>query len=120
MDVDDIPPVTLSDLYTGYEEMVLVVDAVSGVLANDTDDLATGLVAYLLSTTNSGTLQLSGDGSFVYDPDVNVCGTDNFSYYAFDGINSGATTLVTIQIVCINDIPAVSDASGSVAENALT
>ena len=70
----------------------------SGVLNGDYDPDGNTLSAVLLSGPNHGVLTLNGDGSFTYTPDDGFSGTDTFSYEAWDGSLSSASTLVTIDV----------------------
>ena len=54
----------LPDSYTTPEDQVLIVDAQSGLLANDGNDDTGILTVTLLVQPAHGTLQLNGDGSF--------------------------------------------------------
>jgi VCBS repeat-containing protein len=118
--INDNTPLAVADSYTGFEDMTLVVGTVSGVLVNDTDGDGDALSASGDTLPATGSLSLTADGSFVYDPDPETCGEDSFTYHAFDGTSSSAPVIVTIHVVCSNDIPVVDDASGSVAEDAIT
>ena len=60
-------------------------DAISGVLANDTDADGDVLAASLLTDVSHGTLTLNADGSFTYTPDADFFGTDTFDYTVSDG-----------------------------------
>jgi PKD repeat protein len=103
--VNDAPTAT-GETYEATEEIQLAVDAVSGVLANDSDvDVGDTLTAVLNSTTSNGTLDLNPDGSFTYDPNLNFQGTDTFTYHAFDGDLPSATVTVTINVANTNDAP---------------
>jgi VCBS repeat-containing protein len=89
-------------------------------LANDSDADGDLFTAVLSSTTTSGVLSLSGDGSFTYDPIADRCGVDSFGYYADDGVLTSSVATVTINIVCVNDAPIIDAATGDVDEDATT
>jgi hypothetical protein len=74
----------------------------------------------LVSTVTTGTLNLSGSGVFTYDPLQNFCGSDTFTYYADDGVFTSATVAVTIDVLCINDLPQIDDEMVSIAEDMIT
>jgi len=89
-----VPPALLPDLmadsYSTSQGATLVVPAVNGVLGNDTagaDSKPTSLKAVAFSglSVNSGTVTLSGDGSFTYIPSAAFVGTDTFTYRANNG-----------------------------------
>ena len=97
--IDDDPqngPMASDDAYSARIGETLVVDAASGVLANDSDVEGDAISAELLTTTGNGTLQLRADGSFEYIPAAGFTGTDSFTYRAFDGIGYSMPATVTI------------------------
>jgi VCBS repeat-containing protein len=103
-------PVAVSDSYTATEDATLVVNAVEGVLANDTDADQELLSALISALPANGSVTLSTDGSFVYTPLADFNGTDTFTYQASDGRGSSSATSVTINVTPINDAPvAVAD-----------
>ena len=64
---DDSPnsePVAVADSYTVDEDQSLIIDAVGGVLGNDTDADNDSLTAAGRTTASNGTLTLATDGSF--------------------------------------------------------
>ena len=70
--------------------------AAPGVLANDVTVL--GSIAVLDSQPSHGSVSLSSNGGYTYDPDPGYVGTDVFRYHGFDGLLSTNTTTVTITI----------------------
>ncbi|MFW9968042.1 MAG: Ig-like domain-containing protein, partial [Candidatus Thorarchaeota archaeon] len=98
------PPVASDDFYTTNEDVVLDVDAMNGVLANDNDINGDFLTAVLLSGPTHGSLSLNADGSFTYTPDPNWYGTDSFAYEVSDGeLTDNAIVIITVNSV--NDAP---------------
>jgi LPXTG-motif cell wall-anchored protein len=59
----------------------------------------------LATGTNSGTLTLNADGSFVYSPNTGFTGFDTFSYYAEESPGVGAGGFVVISVVNSTPIP---------------
>ncbi|HZF04437.1 MAG TPA: Ig-like domain-containing protein [Patescibacteria group bacterium] len=106
------PPVARDDAYTLAEDTTLVVPAVQGVLANDTDTDADALSAVKPSTVVAepahGTLTLNANGSFTYRPAANFNGTDSFVYTTTDG-RLGDDAVVTLTIGPVNDAPLAAD-----------
>jgi VCBS repeat-containing protein len=105
-------PVANNDAYTTSEDMTLIVpsvgvlsngDPVAGVLANDTDAEGDTLTAVIVSDTTHGTLSLNSDGSFIYTPDADYYGLDNFTYSAVDGSDTGNVATVNINITPVSD-----------------
>lgn len=94
------PPVATDDEYEVNEDGTLVVDAVSGVLQNDTDPNMDPLsVSQVVSGPSHGTLTWNPDGSFVYTPFADFSGTDNFTYEVSDGKGGLDTATVTIDVL---------------------
>ncbi len=72
--------------------------AATGVLAGDSDEDGDPLTAVLLAGPAAGTLTISADGSFMYEPLPGFVGTIQFSYIANDGTASGNVATVTIVV----------------------
>ena len=90
-------PTSLADSYSTTVDQTLNV-AASGVLSNDFDPDGDPLTAVLVMGTMNGSLSLSSDGSFNYTPNPSFSGQDSFTYQPNDGMNSGTTTSVTIDV----------------------
>jgi parallel beta-helix repeat protein/VCBS repeat-containing protein len=115
------PPVANNDTYSTTEDTQIVVNAASGVRANDTDvDNANSTLTTVLQTTVShGTLVFNSDGSFTYTPAANYSGPDSFTYITKDPSNaSSAPATATINVSPVNDPPNVVNDNYSVAEDA--
>ncbi len=109
IDVNDAP-IAIADTYNATEDTVLTIDAVLGVLANDTDVDSTSLTSNISSFPANGTVVLNADGSFTYTPNANFSGTDSFTYTASDSITTSSVTTVSISVADVPDPPtAVSD-----------
>lgn len=91
-------PVAAMDSYATAKNVQLVVGASQGVLANDRDANGDLLKAVLVKGPAKGQLTLNQDGSFIYTPAKNATGKVTFTYKATDGVDSSATTTVTITI----------------------
>src|SRR5262249_39028176 len=98
-------PVAADDSYDISENSVLMVTAVSGVLANDSDPDFDMLHAFgyvdrlMLVAPAHGSLNLNTDGSFDYTPDSGYSGTDSFTYVANDGTADSNVATVTLNVV---------------------
>jgi VCBS repeat-containing protein len=95
----------LPDSYTTPEDQLLIVDAQSGLLANDGNDDTGILTVTLLVQPAHGTLQLNEDGSFRYMPSADFSGTDQFAYVATDGVDDTNEASVTVTVAPVNDPP---------------
>jgi VCBS repeat-containing protein len=93
-------PVAVDDAYAASQDVALVVPAVNGVLANDSDPDADALTAQLLANAASGIVSLATDGSFTYTADAGFCGDDSFTYSASDGTAASAAALVSLTVAC--------------------
>lgn len=109
-------PVAVSDSYSVGEDSVLTI-AAAGVLLNDTDADGDTLTAVIQVAPAHGTLVLNANGGFVYTPDANYFGTDQFTYLANDGKGGTANAQVTITIRSVNDIPVGSPDVYAVSED---
>ncbi|MBO6778538.1 MAG: tandem-95 repeat protein [Rhodothermales bacterium] len=103
-------PTATPDSYSTPEDVQLVG---SSVLANDQD----ATEAILASPPEHGTLALSADGTFTYDPDPEFSGSDLFRYVGKDDTRTTDTTDVSIDVVAVNDLPLAPDTSLAVQED---
>ena len=99
-------PVAAADAYSTAEDTELVVDAAAGLLGNDTDADGDSLIASLVSGPAHGVLTLSSDGSFVYTPEANFNGADEFTYVVNDGTADSEVATVSLTVTAVNDVPA--------------
>ncbi|NMC52980.1 MAG: tandem-95 repeat protein [Chloroflexi bacterium] len=113
-------PVAVDDAHSTTEDTLLTVTA-PGVLTNDTDLDGDTLSAILVDDAAHGTLALSSNGSFTYDPDDNFTGSDSFTYTANDGTANSTPATVTITVTAANDAPvAVNDVHTTAEDTTLT
>jgi Bacterial Ig domain/Calx-beta domain len=109
------PPVANNDPnYSTNEDTPLVVNAASGVLANDTDiDSPPASLTAILVTgpTNASSFTLNPDGSFNYTPNTNFNGVDTFTYKANDGFADSNVATATITVNAVNDPPSFTIAA---------
>ena len=99
------PPVANTDNYSTNEDTQLVVNTLSGLLANDTDPDGPSMSVVSGTSPLTGSLSLNSDGSFTYTPLANYTGIDTFTYQISDGTNTSAFVTVTININPTNDAP---------------
>ncbi|SVA86314.1 uncharacterized protein METZ01_LOCUS139168, partial [marine metagenome] len=100
-------PIANNDIYNTEEDEILTVDA-PGVLLNDSDEDLDTLYTELYSNAIHGDVVLNSDGSFIYEPNGNYNGSDEFIYRAFDGYAYSNFDTVSITIVPINDAPVIT------------
>jgi len=113
--VNDVP-LAIGDSYSVDEDGALNVEA-PGIAENDSDVDGDALTVILASDVENGTLQLSGDGSFVYVPNADFNGTDGFTYTAFDGATASNDATVSIEVNSVNDAPVANDDDVSTDED---
>ncbi|GAB3403449.1 Ig-like domain-containing protein [Massilia agilis] len=113
-------PTTVADTSYGTDEDVgLLIDALHGVLANDSDINGDAMSVALVNGPAHGTLALRADGSFEYHADANYNGADSFTYVASDAFGGASSvTQVRLAIASVNDAPVAANDSASVAEDA--
>ena len=91
-------PVAIVDAYTTTRDVALNVNALAGVLANDSDIDGDAITVSLDTDVSNGILALNADGSFDYTPNVGFFGTDSFTYTASDGQSSTSAQSVTLTV----------------------
>ena len=109
-------PVAVNNNYTENEDTqlsgnVIADDTSEGV---DSDVDGDGLSIFSHTDVAHGVLSLSPDGSFTYDPNLNYCGPDSFTYVITDDppadgtAKTSNTATVSITVTCVNDPPEVT------------
>jgi hypothetical protein len=76
----------------------LVSTATYNILENDIDPEGDAVVAVLGATTANGQLTLNPDGTLQYTPNAGFIGVDEFTYTAYDFINSSRVATVRIHV----------------------
>ena len=76
----DDAPVATKDSYGVLLNQTLVISQTEGVLANDSDEEGDAMTALLVTDVKLGTLNLSSDGGFSYQPPGNNNVVDSFEY----------------------------------------
>ncbi len=105
-------PAAVGDSFVTDEDTA----ALGNVLTNDADPDGDSLTAALLSGPTHGSLSLSSDGSFTYQPAQDWFGTDSFTYSASDGTaTSSATASITVHSV--NDPPVATSGTATTPED---
>ena len=113
-------PVAMDDNYSVEQDTVLAIVA-PGVLANDSDADGDSLTAVLQSIPSNGSVILSANGSFVYEPNPGFVGTDSFTYVANDGFvdSNVATVTISVNEVGVNHPPVAVDDSYSTQQDSV-
>jgi VCBS repeat-containing protein len=104
-------PTSNDDAYKTDEDVKLVVNAGTGVLANDTDPDGDPLTVTSFTQGAHGSVVVNADGSFTYTPDKDYNGADSFTYEASDGKGGTSTATVNITVNPVNDDPSAKDDS---------
>lgn len=123
--VNDPPVASADGPYEVTNDTILGVGAAAGVLANDTDpDLPDSTVQSTLGTrlvgeADTGSVELSDDGSFIYTPPEDYVGNAEFRYRAVD--DSGALSAVCTVTITVGDrdnlAPVAKDDSYTIDED---
>lgn len=114
-------PIANPDSYRAPTNGTLTVNALTGVLNNDTDaDAGTQLSATIATNATRGTVSLNADGSFVYTPNAGFQGTDSFTYRASDGVTVSGPATVTLTVAPNNPPIVQNDSYNALSNVALT
>jgi uncharacterized repeat protein (TIGR03803 family) len=93
--------------------------AVSGTLtATDADAEAPTYAIVSNGTIGSAVLTDASTGAFTYTPNLNVHGTDTFTFRANDGMADSNVATVTVTIAPVNDPPVAVGGNVTLAEDA--
>ncbi len=103
-EVNDAPS-SWEDSYETDEDTSLIVAAGDGLLDNDEDVDGDPMQVLVVDAPSHGTVELSADGSFMYTPNPDFHGVDEFTYQSTDGHLSSEPTRVTLIVYAINDAP---------------
>ena len=104
------PPVAIDDAYVTDEDTTLDIDAAHGVLANDIDvEVGQHIYAELVTDVEHGSLVLFNEGEFVYAPEPDWCGVDQFRYQVLDQNGYGNIAIVMITVNPVSDTPVAFD-----------
>ncbi len=112
--VDDAPVVY--DIFRNLQEDQINFQATLIAMDPDGDDVD----FFIRTTPNHGTLELNGD-LVSYTPEPNYFGSDEFTYYASDGVNeSEEDATVHLTITPLNDPPEFANFSYNDVEDGFT
>ncbi|WP_048751463.1 Ig-like domain-containing protein, partial [Crocosphaera watsonii] len=123
-EVTNTDPEAENDSYSVATNQTLDIDAVAGVLFNDSDADQDSLTAAIETLPDNGSVTLNPDGSFSYTPDTDFAGIDTFTYTVSDGNDGSDTAEVSINvgqlpIVSFEAIPATISEEGTAEERLL-
>lgn len=94
------PPIANPDSYSVIKDGILNIAAAQGVLANDTDDYGGLFITdYDTATTQGGSVNMSSNGSFIYNPPVGYSGLDSFNYTVEDSGGLKSIGSVSISVI---------------------
>lgn len=108
INIGNQPPLARDDQFVTDEDLDLEISA-PGVLANDLDSETFTLQASLVTPPANGSIELEGDGGFLYQPNADFSGTDSFVYRASDGVLGSNDATVNITVNASNDPPSAQD-----------
>ncbi len=125
IEVTNTPPLTVGEAYAAIVNTQLVIPSprwpgVVGVRDNDSDPDEDDIAVSWHNQPQHGTINVAGDGSFVYDPQTDFVGEDTFEYRISDGFDESEEQLVTIQVVLpVVDLDTDSDNTGIIDHSQL-
>jgi hypothetical protein len=79
-----------------------------GVLGNDVDFDGPALAAIIAAPPLHGTLVLTANGGFAYEPDPGFLGTDSFAYQAWDGALLSNVAPVVLHIGAFSEVASIT------------
>ncbi|WP_415762878.1 tandem-95 repeat protein, partial (plasmid) [Priestia megaterium] len=88
---------------------------VGQIQATDVD--GDSLTFQLQSSPTNGTVTITNSGSYVYTPNLNFNGTDQFTVLVSDGQGGTAVSTVTVTVTPVNDAPTVPNYTFSTQED---
>ncbi|MEM8970539.1 MAG: cadherin-like domain-containing protein [Pseudomonadota bacterium] len=91
-------PIALDDGLATDQDVALLIDGASDLIANDTDADNDSLTISSFTQPANGTLVDNGNGTFTYTPTSGFVGTDTFSYTVNDGNGGSDTANVSIAV----------------------
>ena len=103
------PPAAADDSIAANEDETLLLSALQGPLANDSDADGNSFLATLITDVSHGSLSLSEDGSLTYEPAADFFGEDRFTYTISDGVDTSSVATVTLVVAPVNDAPVGKD-----------
>ena len=108
------PPTAHDDVASVAEDQSVTIET-ADLLANDVDPESDTLMVKLVSDPANGSLVF--DSGFIYSPNPDFNGVDQFTYVATDGESESNLATVTITVTAINDAPTTVADSYSVTPN---
>lgn len=94
----NIPLNAYLDSYEGEQDVILYVDDLFGVLANDEYPIYDTVIEYPLGTVQGGDLEGYQSGAFEYEPPAGFTGQDSFTYTLRDEFGRTSEAEVFIQV----------------------
>lgn len=67
--------------------------------------------------TANGSVTIAANGAFTYTPAANFCGVDTFTYTITDGNGGSDSATVTVNVICVNDLPVAANDSAVTDED---
>ncbi|WP_374663339.1 tandem-95 repeat protein [Ramlibacter sp.] len=92
-------------------------DLAGNLLASASDIDSATLTATIVTGPSHGTVTVSADGTFSYQPHANFNGTDTFTYTVTDGDLVSNVATIAIYVSAVNDAPTLAGQTLTVAED---
>ncbi|QDV68703.1 Calx-beta domain protein [Rosistilla carotiformis] len=109
--INPFGPTGVPDTVTVNEDTPTTLSVAAELLNNDTITSGTKRLVGIDSSSTLGTVEVLANGTFRYTPPANQFGlaVDSFYYTMTDGTETSDPTLVSIDVVAINDPPVAGD-----------
>ena len=98
------PPVARPDSFVTEEDTPFVLRE-ERILQNDGGTISAEAIVVIVDSPEHGSLQRNRNGAFVYRPDSDFYGQDQFTYQIQDGTQRSEVASVSIQVTPVNDRP---------------
>jgi len=112
LSINDAPVAGASE-FTTAEDSILS----NTLIASDVED--DSLSYTLVEQATFGTVEIDQNGMFVYTPNPNYFGQDDFEFLVNDGQDDSVVTTASIEIAAVNDAPVASAASFNTLEDSV-
>lgn len=107
--VDNVPPQAHGEVFGVLEDAQLDSRRIGSLLANDRDHEGAALLLDVITTPAHGSVQLLGQGHFLYTPAPDFHGTDRLTYRVSDGVHWSSQAVAELTVFAQNDAPTAHD-----------
>ncbi len=112
VNVNGAPAAAADSATTGEDQATTI-----AVLGNDSDPNGDALTVIAAGSPARGSAAVNADGTISYVPNANFNGTDSFSYTVRDVHGATSSSVVTVTVTAVNDVPVATNDSATCAKN---